>query len=156
MGKIINNVVQGKESTTEFDFANIPGMTSGKMFKITEVMSNYLGNSCGNIGQNPGIYMNMISTLYENESKRSSIGEMFRKGISATQTCYNFPLKMASSAVFSSIGGNTPDKYKDALSEVNKFNNYSHLSQVGSDEYRDELMRNDDYMKDFELSSNDS
>jgi hypothetical protein len=155
MGKIMNNVGQA-ETPKGLNFSSIPGMTTGKMFKITEVMSNYLGNTCGDANQNSGAYMNMMSTLYENESKRSSIGEMFRKGISATQTCYNFPLKLGNSAAFSTIGGNTPDKYKDALSEVNKVNNYSHLSQAGSDEYREELMKNDDFMKDFDLSSKES
>ena len=126
------------------------------MFQLTDIMSEYLGNSWNkNKGQNPDGYINMLSTLYENESRKSGWGGasgIFRREFYAAKTVYDFPLKLGTSAALSVMGDPSPSvkKSKDVLSEIQQANNFSHLSDAGSDEYRQELMRNDDFLQEFD------
>jgi hypothetical protein len=126
------------------------------MFKLTELMSNYLGSSYNILGASSNAFMNMMSTLYENESRMSSIGGVLKRSDGMNMTCYNFPIQVGRSALLSSIGDKPHIYQKDTLSEVNKINNFSHLSVAGSDDYREELIKNDDYLEEFEDLSNQS
>ena len=147
MSEILSSIQVENHSQTQYNFSNIQGMNTGKMFKLTEVMTKYLGNSFAAVGPHPALYNNMFYSLC-----RSYTGEDSTKENSADyRTCVNFPVNLASSAVISSLGGQTSYQMRDVLSEMNRVNNFSHLSDAGSDEYRNELLRNDNYLEDFEV-----
>lgn len=120
------------------------------MFKLTELMSSYLGSSYHILGATSDAVKNMMSILYENESRKSSIGSVLKRSDGMNMTCYDFPIQVGRSALLSSIGDKPHIYQKDTLSEVNKINNFSHLSVAGSDDYREELIRNEDYLEEFQ------
>lgn len=139
-------------SMSDFNFSELPGMTCGRMFKITEVMSSYFGNRASNFGSN-NMYVNMLSTLYENESRKSSYGDYLKKS-DATMTCYNLPISIGRSALLSTIGEDQIVNAKDTLSENNRIGKLSNFSVAGSDEYREELMRDDNFMDEYQDTIN--
>ena len=143
----------GYENTaSEFQFSTLPGMNAGKMFKLTEVMSSYLGNSLIYSSQNPFVYNNMFYSLWQ-----SCIGDSpVKQGISTVQTWFEFSPNLGKSGVFSSFREAGYDQNKEAYSDVNRVNNLSHLSEAGSDDYREELMRNENYLEDFKVESSTS
>ena len=75
----METIEEENKVTSEFNFAGIPGMNWGKMMKLTEVVSSYIGNSLNISGCNQKIYRNMMSSLYENESRKSRVGEWIAK-----------------------------------------------------------------------------
>lgn len=81
---MIDNLERESFVLSDRNFSEIPGMNCGKMFKLTEVITQYMGNSLlingtstggvSNSGFYSNAYMNMMNLLYENESRKSSIG----------------------------------------------------------------------------------
>lgn len=125
------------------------------MFQIANIMTSYFSNN-SNSGSGRGGYMNLMSSIYENESRKSSIGSRFTKNDGMAMSVFNYPVAMSASGMFSQLGEKTKTHQKDALSEIRRVNNLSHLSEAGSDEYREALMKNDDFMDDYVENEHDS
>jgi len=79
MGEIMETIEEENKVISEQNFAKLPGMNCGKMIKLTEVVSSFLGQTLNVSGDCQKVYRNMMSSLYENESRKSKVGECFMK-----------------------------------------------------------------------------
>lgn len=149
MGGLIQNIEKETEATSEFNFSEIPGMNWGKMFKLSEVLSNYIGNSYGLIGQNSNMYYNMMSALYENESRKSSIGLSVIGNERLKMSSYGSSLNFGKSVIVQPSVEKAILITKETLSEVRKISKLSQLSEVGSDDYRNDIIKNEYLISDY-------
>lgn len=79
MGEIMETIEEESKVVSEHNFANLPGMNCGKMMKLTEVISSFLGQHIDGCSNNQKAYRNLMSSLYDNESRRSRVGDSLMK-----------------------------------------------------------------------------
>lgn len=73
MGEIITQIKKEKETIPEYNFSEIPGMTCGKMMRLTEAITSYTNQSMSVNGHNSAFIHNIMSFFNDRESQRSSI-----------------------------------------------------------------------------------
>lgn len=122
-----NHIMRGPK------LSEIPGMSAGRMFKLTEFFSKSMGNSLNLTKANPLVYNDMFYSLWQ-----SSIGGSSLYNFSTTQTTQ---LPKAS--------GLESKPTKVPNTEVKKKLSFSQLSNAGSDDYRKDIEQNQDFLKDF-------
>ena len=126
--------------------AEIPGMSAGKMFKLTEVFSKWMGSSMAASGTSPLLYNDMFYSLCQ-----SSIGGSSWYNFSTARTSYNFPTNRGLPDAFSPIKELRHQNSKDTISELKRVLSFSQLSIAGSDDYREDLIKNKNYLQDFQV-----
>jgi len=78
---MVVNTLRESTAVSDYNFSEIPGMNCGKMFKLSEVMTSYMGNNYGQMGAESNLFQNMVSTLYQSETRKSCIGDNFLKNM---------------------------------------------------------------------------
>mmetsp|Transcript_19525 Transcript_19525/g.19192 ORF Transcript_19525/g.19192 Transcript_19525/m.19192 type:complete len:287 (-) Transcript_19525:33-893(-) len=124
--------------------SEIPGMSAGKMFKLTEVFSKCMGNSIAATGNSPMLYNDMFYSLCQ-----SSIGGSSCYGFSTARTSHNLPQNVGMMPHGNHLRWQNS---KDTISELHKALSFSQLSNAGSDDYKKDIINNKDYLKDFQCA----
>ncbi|CAI2364266.1 unnamed protein product [Moneuplotes crassus] len=123
--------------------SEIPGMSAGKMFKLTEVFTKSIGTSLVGTKNNPFLYNNMFYSLC-----RSSVAGSSCKDFSTARTSYRLSQQQRKDP-FSAVNKLTPQISRESLSEIQKEFSFSQLSDAGSDGYRRDIIDNQNYLEDY-------